>query len=292
MIKSMTGYGTVDYEDERLRISVEIKSINAKNTDINLQVPKAFTAQELVWSNLVTACLKRGKIVLSLSYERKNTILPQTCINHALFKHYYDALKSLAEGVDTASSTLFQLAMQFPEVITQNDQRIDYSEDLQILEKVIQDALQQCDQSRQTEGAVLAHKILDDLQDVNTGLKRVENLAPMRSKIVREQLQARVKTWVAAHTIDETRLAQELFYYLERLDITEEQVRLAQHLFYFQEVMQSPQAIGKKLGFIAQEMGREINTIGAKANDAAIQKEVVLMKEALEKIKEQLQNIL
>ena len=288
----MTGYGKVDHEDERLRISVEIKSINAKHTDINLQLPKAFTAQELVWSNLITTCLRRGKITLSLSYERKNTILPQTHINQALFKHYYHALQSLAEEVGTSSPTLFQLAMQFPEVITQNDQRVDYTEDLQILEKVIQDALQQCDQSRQTEGTVLASKLLDYLQDVNKGLKRVENLAPIRSKIVQEKLQASVKTWMATHAIDETRLAQELIYYIERLDITEEQVRLAQHLFYFQEVMKSPQEIGKKLGFIAQEIGREINTIGAKANNAAIQKEVILMKEALEKIKEQLQNIL
>ncbi len=289
----MTGYGKADYEDERLRVSVEIKSINAKYADINLQLPKAFAAQELVWRNLVIACLKRGRITLSLAYEHKHdAISPPIQVNQDLFKHYYYALQSLAEAVDASSPALFQLAVQFPDVMTQSDRRVDYAEDLQILEKVIQDALQQCDQSRQTEGTVLANNLLDYLRDIHDRLKRVENLAPIRSKTVREKLQASLQTWMAAHAMDENRLEQELIHYLERLDLTEEQVRLAQHLSYLEEVMRSTQEVGKKLGFIAQEIGREINTIGAKANDAAIQKEVVLMKEALEKIKEQLQNIL
>ena len=294
MIKSMTGYGSTDYEDERLRISVEVKSINAKHADVSFWLPRAFSAQEIVWRNLAISRLERGKIALSVTYERKDVTLPPTNINHVLFKSYYHALQALAEEVGAAApSTLFQLAIQLPDVISKAAQEdTSYAQDHQVLEKVISTALQQCDQSRQTEGAVLYDKLLGHLYTVKKSLENVEIMDPVRSKFVREKLQGNIKTVIDAHAIDESRLAQELIYYLERLDITEERVRLAQHLSYFEEVMKSPQAEGKKLGFIAQEIGREINTIGAKANDVTIQKEVILMKDELEKIKEQLQNIL
>lgn len=292
MIKSMTGYGKADYEDQCLRISVEVKSINSKYADISLRVPKSFSAQELVWRNLAMVHLERGKIDLSVTHERKDVALPQTHINQVLFKNYYHTLQSLAEEVGASSQTLFQLAIQSPEVITKTDQDISYVADPQVFEKVIQAALKQCDQSRQTEGEVLGNKLLDYLQGVKKSLERIEKLDLARSNTVRGKLQESIKTWIATHAIDENRLEQEIIYYLARLDITEEKVRLVQHLSYFEEVMKSPQAAGKKLGFIAQEISREINTIGAKANDVAIQKEVILMKDALEKIKEQLQNIL
>jgi uncharacterized protein (TIGR00255 family) len=184
------------------------------------------------------------------------------------------------------------LAVQFPEVITNTDQNMGHQDTPQVFEKVIQAALQQCDESRQIEGAVLATKLLDYSQGIKKSLEKIERLDPVRSNTIREKLQESIQTLVATRAMDATRLEQEIIYYLERLDITEEKVRLIQHLSYFEETMKSPQAAGKKLGFIAQEIGREINTIGAKANDIAIQKEVILMKEALEKIKEQLQNIL
>lgn len=292
MIKSMTGYGKADYEDERLRISVEVKSINAKHADITLRLPKAFSAQEIMYRNLAVACLERGKIVLSVNYEHKAAALDSTHLNQALFKRYYHALQSLAEEVGASSQALFQLAMQFPEVITKTDQDIDYEEAPQVLEKVIQAALQQCDQSRQQEGAVLANKLLGYLQVVKKRLEAVEKLDPVRGKSIREKLRTGIHALMATHAVDKNRLEQEMIYYLERLDITEEKVRLAQHLSYFEEVMKNPQSEGKKLGFIAQEIGREINTIGSKSNDVAIQKEVILMKDQLEKMKEQLQNIL
>jgi uncharacterized protein (TIGR00255 family) len=292
MIKSMTGYGEANYKDDSLQISAEVKSINAKYADITLRVPKAVSVQEIAWRNLAVACLERGKITLSVTYERKDVTLSQTHINSALFKRYYHMLRSLAEEVGASTQVIFQLAMQFPEVIAKSDLDIDHKENPQIFEEVIQAALQQCDQSRQQEGAVLASKLLNYLQGIKKSLEEVRKLDPVRSKVIREKLQESIKTVITAHAMDETRLEQEIFYYLERLDITEEKVRLAQHLSYFEEVMRSPQSEGKKLGFIAQEIGREINTIGSKANDAAIQKEVILMKDELEKIKEQLQNIL
>ena len=288
----MTGYGKVAHEDESLRISVEVKTINAKQADVSLRLPRVCSPYEIAWRNLAIARLERGKITLAVSYERKDTVLPTTQINTALFKAHYHTLQALAAEVGASSPALFQLALQAPEVITKVDSDAGSDEDHTILEKIIQAALQQCDQSRQTEGAVLANKLTDYLKRIKEGLARVEELDPARGKAVREKLRAGVMALASNQGIDENRLEQELIYYLERLDITEEKVRLAQHLAYFEEVMQSPTAAGKKLGFIAQEIGREINTIGAKANDAAIQKEVIHMKEELEKIKEQLQNIL
>ena len=292
MIQSMTGYGEATYEDERLRISVEVKSINAKYVDVSMRLPKAFSAQEIVWRNLAIAHLERGTITVSLTYERKDTILHPTYIDQTLFKHYYQMLQTLADEVGAPSQALFELAMHAPEVVGKASQELGREEDYQALEKVIQSALQQCTKSRQIEGSVLANKLSDYLRIMKDGLEKIKKLDVDRKKTIKKKLQASVMPWVTTNTIDETRLEQELIYYLERLDITEEQVRLAQHLSYFEEVMQSTQAVGKKLGFIAQEIGREINTIGAKANDAAMQKEVILMKDELEKIKEQLQNIL
>ena len=288
----MTGYGQAHFEDAHLRASVEVKTINAKQADISLRLPRAFSAQELAWRNLALAHLGRGKIAVTVTYERKDAALPTTHINQALFKVHYHTLQALAQEVGASSEGLFQLALQQPEVITKADLDTGHEAAEKILEKVLQEALEQCAQSRQAEGAVLGKQLLACLQTIKKGLKKIEALDPARGKTLRERLQAGVEAWVSTNNIDRDRLEQEVLYYLERLDIAEEEVRLAQHLAYFEEVMSTPQAVGKKLGFIAQEMGREINTIGAKANDAAIQKEVILMKEELEKIKEQLHNVL
>lgn len=290
MLQSMTGYGQVAHEDDHLRVSVEVKTINAKHADVSLRLPRALAAYELAWRNLVIASLERGKITLTVSYECKAASLPTDAINVDRFKAYYRALQSLAETVGATSPALFQLALQGPEVMTSTDPAAGVEDARPILEKVIQAALAECNQTRQKEGAALAGQLTGYLQRLRKSLDQVEKLAPARGQATREKLHAGVAA--LTQEVDENRLAQELIYYLERLDITEEQVRLAQHLAYFEEVMHSPQSAGKKLGFIAQEIGREINTIGAKANDAAIQQEVILMKDELEKIKEQLQNIL
>eukprot|EP00540_Astrosyne_radiata_P022799 CAMPEP_0116867696 /NCGR_PEP_ID=MMETSP0418-20121206/26767_1 /TAXON_ID=1158023 /ORGANISM="Astrosyne radiata, Strain 13vi08-1A" /LENGTH=288 /DNA_ID=CAMNT_0004503549 /DNA_START=201 /DNA_END=1067 /DNA_ORIENTATION=- len=288
----MTGYGKAAYEDEEQRISVEVKSLNTKYADVIMHLPKGLLAYEIAWRNRVIEYLQRGKIILSMNHEHKENALIQTRINQAHFKYHYHILQSLAQEVNASSQALFQLALQFPEVVTKVAPEFDYPKNLQRFERVIQTALQECDQSRQKEGLTLANALLNYLKDLKRGLERIEKLGPLRSKAIRIKLQDGIKRWMASHTLDENRLEQEMIYYIERLDITEEQVRLGQHLAYFEEVMQNSQVTGKKLGFIAQEIGREINTIGSKANDAAIQKEVIHMKDTLEKIKEQLQNIL
>jgi len=288
----MTGYGQAHFEDNRLRISVEVKSINSKHADVSLKIPRAFSAQEVAWRNLVIAHLVRGKVMRTITYEHKLAASPVTYIDQELFKTYYDTPNKMAQEVGATSQEIFRLALQCPEVITKPEQDIDPEVDEKILATVLKDALRQCDQSRQIEGAALAKKLSLYLENIKKCLAAVEKLAPTRKKAIREKLKANVVSLAATPPIDEERLEQELLYYVERLDITEEVVRLTQHLAYFEEVMASTQSEGKKLGFIAQEMGREINTIGAKANDAAIQKEVILMKEELEKIREQVQNIL
>ena len=286
----MTGYGQAVHEDDHRRVSAEVKAINAKYADVNLRFPRAWAAYELAWSQLATTHLKRGKITLTVSYERKDISEPASRINPTRFKVHYQALQALAQEVGAMSPPLFQLALQAPEVMTSPDPTAALTEDQPIVAKVIQAALEQCVQNRQTEGAALAQQLVGCLQNIQKSLAQVERRVPVRAQAVSDKLRAGVAA--LAQEVDEHRLAQELLYYVERMDMTEEQVRLAQHLVYFEEVMRNPQAAGKKLGFIAQEMGREINTMGAKAHDAAIQQEVILMKDELEKIKEQLQNIL
>lgn len=292
MIKSMTGYGKAHYEDALRRISVEVKSINAKYADVSLQLPKVFSAQEIAWRNLVVAYLQRGKITLFVTYEQKDASLSSVNIHKAWFKQHYHALHALAEEVGASSTALFQLALQFPDVITKHHESILEEEVYPILEQVIRDALQQCDQHRQAEGDALSKQLSENLQTIWHGLKKITQCIPSRNQTMRERLWEHIKASIPMHVLDKNRLEQEMIYYLERLDITEETVRLGQHLTYFEEVMKGTPSSGKKMGFIAQEIGREINTIGSKANDVVMQKEVILMKDALEKIKEQLLNIL
>ncbi len=288
----MTGYGQACFEDESVRVCVEVKSINAKYADVSLKLPRAFAAQEMAWRNLVLAHLERGKVTLTLSCEHKCVEEPATQVNEPLFRVHYYRLQALAKAVGATDQGLFQLALHAPEVMVKAENDMVQEGVLQVVEGVVKEALLQCDECRQGEGAVLAIKLLEYVRTIRQGLERISALDPLRHKAIRERLEGGIKKLAATLQPDEGRLEQELLYYAERLDITEEKVRLEQHLAYFEEVMQHDQAEGKKLGFIAQEMGREINTIGSKANDAAIQKEVILMKDELEKIKEQLQNIL
>lgn len=292
MTKSMTGYGKATHEDQGRRVSVEVKSINAKHTDVVLRLPKVFSAQEITWRNRVIKALDRGKIVVAVTYLRKDTQIPAASVNTSLFKHYYQVLRSLAKETEDSHASLFHLALQFPDVMVPPLPATACQEDLTVLEAAMQAALSQCNQNRQQEGNVLASAMSSHVADIQQALVHVKALDAERSHVLKTRLEEHITRSTQAHRVDQDHLAQEVFYHIERLDITEEQVRLTEHLRYFEEVMQLPQNTGKKLGFIAQEIGREINTIGAKANHAAMQKEVILMKEALEKIKEQLFNIL
>lgn len=288
----MTGYGQAVLENEQYRVQVEVKTLNAKQPEVTLRFPNAFTAQEIPWRNLAITHLIRGKILLAIDYDPKQAAEHPIPINQALFKAYYKTLQTLAEEVRAPATELFPLAWHAPAVLQKVDTTLPTAADIQRIERAIQKALQQCDKVRSQEGAVLAQHIATYLQYIKQGLARIEKMAPISRGAMKDKLIAKLMALQDVQPVDENRLAQELLYYAEKLDITEETVRLAQHLNYFEEVMQSNQPVGKKLSFIAQEMGREINTMGAKAQDAAMQQQVVLMKDELEKIKEQLQNIL
>ena len=292
MIKSMTGFGQSTYDDGQRQINVEIKSLNSKFLDLNLRLPKLFSEKEIELRNLVSEKLERGKVSIVVEYQRYGDASLKQSYNEALFVAYYSELKKLADRVVAPYDNLFQLALSSPDVI-QNSQKEEGNDDeWNIIRKLLNESIQKCDQFRKAEGDVLGKMLKDCCALIGEELKNVEALDPKRVQRIREKLKGNVDAFFGEEGYDTNRLEQEIIFYVEKLDINEEKVRLKTHLNYFIQILQEAQANGKKLGFISQEIGREINTIGSKANDAEIQKHVVVMKEELEKIKEQLNNVL
>jgi uncharacterized protein (TIGR00255 family) len=296
MLKSMTGFGKAIYEDEQLRVLVEARSINSKHADVSLQIPRSFTEQTLAWRNLIITYLHRGKIEVTVNYEAKQKAIPQIVVQDSLFKAYYKALEHLANEVGAPANNIFELALKTTGVITSaTDKAFDIEAEEHIndkIEETIRVALQNCDQTREQEGKSLLQSISGYLYKITQELTLINSLETNRLDIIKTRLLEKFKPLALELPIDELRLEQELVYHLDKLDITEEKVRLFSHLTYFEKVMHQEEIAGKKLIFITQEIGRELNTMGVKANDAAIQQHVVVMKNELEKIKEQLQNIL
>ena len=293
MIKSMTGFGATTITDNQFTVSVEIRSLNSKFQDFSVRVSKSLTDFELEWRNLIGEKLDRGKVSLSVEYTRVGKQEVKQTYNQPLFVAYFHELKKLADAVGVQNpDQLFQMALSSPDVV-QNAGREDIAlpEKEKIKAAVLQ-TIQQCDQFRVQEGKVLGEKIKQDIQAIRVSLTEIEKLDPIRISKIRSRMGSSLAEFLTSDKIDQNRLEQEIIFYIEKLDINEEKVRLKAHLDHFTEVMDAKEPGGKKLGFIAQEIGREINTIGSKANDAEIQKQVVFMKEELEKIKEQLNNVL
>lgn len=291
MIKSMTGYGVVSQESESLKIHVEIKTLNSKFLDLNLRIPKALADKELEIRKIVSDKLERGKVSLSLEYVDATARPSKLAIDTPLFLAYYNQLKALAQEVQADTADLFKLALQSPEVVLSESNREDESGNWELLKEKLHEALAACDNFRVKEGATLQTQLEASIREIDNMLSKIIEQDPQRIQNIRNRIRQNIEELSLKGTADENRLEQEIVYYIEKLDINEEKVRLKSHLDYFLEVMNMPSSQGKKLGFISQEIGREINTIGSKANDALIQKYVVGMKEELEKIKEQLLNI-
>jgi len=293
MIKSMTGFGQAVLTTGDITISVEVKSLNSKFLDLNLRIPKIFSERELELRNAVAEKLERGKVSLSVDYIQvgKQEIL-QT-YNEVLFLAYYTELKKLASQVNlSGNENLFNTALNSPGVIQANGK-----EELDPLlwekaNELIKQAIAKCDAFRSEEGKSLCDKLVMYVKSIESALRNVEEIDPKRIAKIRSKIKGSVTAFFGEEGFDTNRLEQEIIFYIEKLDIHEERVRLRTHLEYFLKILTESQSNGKKLGFIAQEIGREINTIGSKANDADMQKYVVLMKEELEKIKEQLNNVL
>lgn len=288
----MTGYGQTRYEDENYSINAEVKTLNSKFLDINVRIPKSFNDKEIQIRNIISEKLQRGKVSIVLEFSNKKDTNAKVKINEKLFREYYDNLKSLSDGVASNSEDLFKMAVMFPEVIETIEDDSNREEEWQMILPVITSALDKCDDFRTKEGAVLTENLKMYVESIRKSLQEVCVLDPQRILRIKSRLNENLKEFALREELDVNRLEQELIYYIEKLDISEEQVRLTSHLDYFQEILNKEKSMGKKLNFISQEIGREINTIGSKSNDAVMQKLVVNMKEELEKIKEQVLNIL
>ena len=291
----MTGYGKALAELPGKKLVVEIKSLNSKGLDLSVKLPGAFREKEMEIRNLLSQRLERGKVELYVSAETSSDATAYS-INKPLFLQYYKGLKSLlAEMEGEQADGLLPVILKFPDVL--QSEKADYEEsDWNLLAEGIEAALKQAEEFRSSEGKVLETDIQIRVQMILDLLNSIEPFEQNRLSDIRERIRTGFqnisKSELLSTLPDQNRFEQELIYYIERLDITEEKVRLKKHCDYFTETIKEPASKGKKLGFVAQEMGREINTIGSKANDAGIQMIVVQMKDELEKIKEQLLNIL
>ncbi|ABG57431.1 YicC/YloC family endoribonuclease [Cytophaga hutchinsonii] len=293
MIKSMTGYGSQTAENDKISVTVEIKSLNSKFLDLNLRLSKEYSDRELEIRNLLNNTVERGKVGLSIDVQSKGGVKPKVFINRELVALYYKDLKETADAIGIVdSSDLFKLALQMPKAMESEVENPDNTEDWLLIQKVLLDAIAKCNEFRTDEGNTLALKFKEYIKTIADCLTQVEVFDPQRIEAIRTRIRQHFDEFSKSEQLDNSRFEQELIFYIEKLDISEEKVRLRSHLNYFLESMDIPEPSGKKLGFIAQEIGREINTIGSKANDANIQRYVVQMKEELEKIKEQALNIL
>jgi len=291
MIKSMTGYGLASADQENIKFAVEIKSLNSKFLELNLKLPRAYADKELLLRNICSKEIERGKVNVSINIERSEENLKGATINAALLSKYYKQLQEINIDLGANSTNLLQAVLSFPDVITYTEEVVNEGE-WDMLYQTFNTALKNFNQFRETEGAVLRTDLELRIKNILDFFAQIELLAPLRIPHIKARLNQFLEENVGKINIDQNRLEQELIYYIDKLDITEEKIRLKSHCDYFTETLKSKDANGKKLGFISQEIGREINTMGAKANDAQIQQLVVGMKEELEKIKEQLLNVI
>jgi uncharacterized protein (TIGR00255 family) len=290
MLKSMTGYGLATSSTDNFEITTEIKTLNSKFADVSIKIPPQWSSLELTLRKQLTEALIRGKIVMSVDIVSKKTD-DTLLFDEPLLGKYFTQFKKASAHLGSSAPDLFGLALLAPGVLKTSEDQLDIDISDNIKESV-EEAIKKCDLFRVQEGKELGEKLTGYLHRINDLTAKIELFDKSRIMRVEEKIRVGLAKSKTAVEIDENRFEQELIYYIEKLDINEEKVRLSNHLTYYAEVMGENQPNGKKMGFIAQELGREINTIGSKANDADIQRIVVEMKEELEKIKEQVLNIL
>jgi len=287
----MTGYGKAQLDHELLQVTVEIKTLNSKYLDISLRQPRELNEREIEIKSLLQKELERGKININIDLERKKA--PQIALDEGLVRAFYLQLSGMAEKLQAPGQDIFRLAVQFADNASgRSSLQALAEEEWQLIRQAIVEALANCNSFRLQEGQVLKESFVSYIQQIEALLVQIEAQDPRRIAAVKERLRSRLQDIAHDEKFDQNRFEQEMIYFIEKLDISEEKVRLRKHLRYFLEMLHSESSNGKKLGFVAQEIGREINTIGSKANDADIQRLVIEMKEELEKIKEQSLNIL
>ena len=291
MIQSMTGYGKATATFGEKKIHVELKSLNSKALDLSVRMAPLYREKEMEIRNLISKVLERGKVDFSLWIE-KETAETATPINAALMNNYYEQIKNITATTDIPMpADLFATLIRMPDVLTKVDIQELSDEEWTVVRQAIDEAITQITNFRIQEGAALEKKFHEKLDNIEALMKDIEPYEMERVAKIREKITAALEKTIGVD-YDKNRLEQELIYYIEKLDINEEKQRLSNHLAYFRETMATGHGQGKKLGFIAQEMGREINTTGSKSNHAEMQNIVVRMKDELEQIKEQVLNVM
>lgn len=293
MLQSMTGFGSATVENEKISITVEVKSLNSKFTDIYCRIPRAYSEREVEIRNILTKELERGKMELNMSVTPKDASSAGTAVNRPIVKAYFKDLYETAKelGFEPSQTETLRMATMMPNAYNTNALSEDESEAEWILMKdAVNKAIEKCKEFRTQEGQNTKNKFEEYIATIDGLLEKVAEQDPNRIPVIRERISKAVGEWFQNDNFDKNRFEQELIYYVEKFDISEEKVRLKNHLEYFVKELRTA-SNGKKLNFISQEIGREINTIGSKANDAIIQRLVVEMKDELEKIKEQTMNI-
>jgi len=291
MVCSMTGFGKAICDLGNLKLSIEIKSLNSKQLDVSCKVPFDLREKEYAIRNKITSGLKRGKIDCMFVLEQDSSE-GSAQINHTLFEFYYKKLLEIAQSHNLEISDRLMLAsLKMPDVIS--NIRIELNDKTWgNIEKKLEEAIDQCIAFRQQEGKILEKDMITRAENILELLKKIPQHEQDRINNIRERINGNLNGFNDKKDIDENRFEQEMIYYLEKMDISEEKARLENHCNYFLKTIKEETVIGKKLNFISQEMGREINTLGSKANNAEIQRIVVQMKDELEKIKEQVLNAL
>jgi uncharacterized protein (TIGR00255 family) len=290
MIRSMTGYGKAEIQTDKIRAKVEIKTLNGKFIEVNLRTPRQLSEKEIYLRNYFSKNIVRGSVLAIIQIERISTSADELAFNKSLAKEYYKAFKELAAETGASEDALMASVLTAPEVMASREDSIDPKE-WQSIQETCEAAFKELDAFRKKEGENLRSVMIQHCEKISSLLPEIEEFEAERKEKMIVKIRSALQENMLTENYDANRLEQELIYYLEKLDIAEEKNRLTEHCKLFMEEIKG-EVSGKKLGFISQEMGREINTMGSKANFAAIQKIVVNMKEELEKIKEQSFNIL
>ena len=292
MILSMTGYGKAVVAYKEKKINVEVKSLNSKSLDLSARIAPLYREKEMEIRRLLAQKLERGKVDFSLWVEKESTV-DATPINAALVENYYKQIKAISASTGIPEpEDWFTTLLRLPDVIAKTEVEVLDDEEWEVAQQAINEAIEKLTEFRKQEGAALQKKFTEKIDNIANLLKSIEPFEKSRVPKIREKIIDGLKQ-IPEVDYDKNRLEQELIYYIEKLDINEEKQRLTNHLKYFHETMkESGHGVGKKLGFIAQEMGREINTTGSKSNQAEMQNIVVKMKDELEQIKEQVLNAL
>lgn len=291
MIRSMTGFGKSEQTFSAMNIRVEIRSLNGKQLDINLKTPPLLKPFEIELRKILKQELLRGSLDVTIQVIQNGATRPME-INTALAEKYYQSIHHLASELNLPQNDVINALLKLPDVVVPAAEKLS-DDEWHAIKQALNEAIADLDTHRQDEGNVLEKDLLLRVQHIEDYQKDIEKIEPERKNKVRQRLENALQEWLNKDQIDQNRLEQELIFYIEKFDISEEQVRLANHCRYFRDVLNEKDfAKGKKLNFILQEMGREINTTGAKANDAELQRCVVKMKDELDKAKEQVMNVL